>query len=112
MTTASFDEIIWKIKSIKHEETRRDSEDYLELITSGTALKDLHGILTTYFGPPHKPAGDEADAETHDKTKDFGGIQKDQVLYLSKHGGNEDFAMIWPWKNGDRATVKIIQGAE
>ena len=43
-------------------------------------------------------------------TKNYGGIQKQQTLYYKDRDGVADCAMIWPWNDGSRSTVKMAQG--
>jgi hypothetical protein len=39
----------------------------------------------------------------------FGGIMPGQTLYFRSEGSESIFAMLWPWQDGIRTTVKIIQ---
>ena len=39
----------------------------------------------------------------------FGGIMPGQTLYFKGEGVDSIFAMLWPWQDGVRTTVKIIQ---
>jgi hypothetical protein len=41
--------------------------------------------------------------------KAFGGIMPGQTLYFKNEGNDTIFAMLWPWQDGIRTTVKIIQ---
>ena len=47
--------------------------------------------------------------EANEFAKEYGGIQVGQVLYYRGSEGISQLAMIWPWQDGVRLTVKIIQ---
>ena len=112
MPINSIEEVIRRVRSINHEETRRESEDYLELVTKLETIGSLKSIFEGYFGPAFKPAGQEACDESEKHAKAHGGILEDQVLYYTDREGFPNTAMIWPWQDGKRATIKIIQGLE
>ena len=103
----SLEEVIYKAKRIPHEETRRESEEYLEIVANQETLKQLIPVLETYFGPAFKPAGKEPCDTCDEHTEPFGGIAKNQTLYLTHKEDLPHVAMIWPWNDGRRATVKI-----
>ena len=58
--TRSIEEVMRRARSISHEETRRESEDYLEMVMFRDSLPDVEGLFINYFGPALKPAGREA----------------------------------------------------
>lgn len=98
-----------RARKIRHEETRRESEDYLEMVMFRESWKDLSGLLSDYFGVPLKADGEEAGDEASRVSDPYGGVAKDQVLYHALRDEADHVAMIWPWADGKRMTVKILQ---
>ncbi len=108
----TIDEVMRKAKKIEHEQTRRESEDYLEMVMFRHSLKDLDGLFEGYFGPALKRPGEEPQADAERLTNRYGGIAKDQTLYHARRDSARHLAMVWPWADGKRMTVKIIQEFE
>ena len=75
-------------------------------------LKDLDRVFEDYFGPAVKRSGEEPQAEAEQLTNRYGGIAKDQILYHTQRDSTRHLAMVWPWADGKRMTVKIIQEFE
>lgn len=98
-----------RARKIRHEETRRESEDYLEMVMFRESWNDLLGLFGGYFGLPLKAPGEEPGDEASRISNPYGGIAKDQVLYHAFHEEADQVAMIWPWSDGKRITVKIVQ---
>lgn len=98
-----------RARKIRHEQTRRESEDYLEMVMFRDSWDDLSKLLVGYFGAPLKGAGQEACDQASRVSDAYGGIALDQVLYHSSREEAEQVAMIWPWSDGKRMTVKIVQ---
>ena len=106
----TFKELIEQLKRIPCEEIRKESDGYYEFVISTQSLAQLYPIFEVYFGVPFKPAGISPSDEAKDVSKNYGGIQKQQTLYYIHREGMSNCAMIWPWGDGSRATVKIAQG--
>ena len=108
----TIDEVMRKAKKIEHEQTRRESEDYLEMVMFLRSMKDLGQLFEDYFGPALKQSGEDPQLEAEQLTNRYGGIAKDQVLYHTQRDSTRHLAMVWPWADGKRMTVKIIQEFE
>ena len=106
----TFPELVAQLKKIPFEETRKDGEGYFEFVVSTQNLILIYPILEKYFGVPFKPPGTAPSGKAQDVAKRYGGIQKQQTLYYKHADGLANCAMIWPWGDGSRATVKIAQG--
>ena len=98
-----------RARNIRHEQTRRESEDYLEMVMFRDSSDEIARLFESYFGAPLKQAGQEADDEAHNATQPYGGITKEQTLYRTFRDDAQHLAMIWPWTDGRRMTVKIAQ---
>ncbi len=105
----TIEEVMHRARQIRHEQTRRESEDYLEMVMFCDSWNDLLSLFEGYFGPALKPAGEQADEEAETVANRFGGIAQDQTLYHALHENAQHVAMIWPWSDGKRMTVKILQ---
>ncbi len=105
----TLDDLMRRARQIRHETTRRESEDYLEMVMFRDSWDDLSKLFGAYFGAPLKGAGQEAGDEASRVSDPHGGISREQVLYHAAHEEAEQVAMIWPWSDGKRMTVKIVQ---
>lgn len=106
----NFSQLTGDLKKIPFDEQRKESEGYFEFVLLKQELLRLYPVLEKYFGTPFKPAGIAPSHQAQDYTKQYGGIQKQQTLYYMKRAGLSNCAMVWPWNDGSRATVKIAQG--
>ena len=107
-----FEEVVRKAKKISHEQTRRESEEYLEMVMFQHSLQELQQILESHFGSALKAAGQEAPEEVEHIVNNHGGISKEQILYHTTRDRMRQLAMVWPWSDGRRMTVKLIQECE
>ncbi len=106
----NFGELTHDLKKVPYDERRKEFEGYFEFVMSTNDLLHLYPVLEKHFGAPFKPAGIEPTGKAHDYAKQFGGIRKHQVLYYREGSGLSNCAMVWPWNDGSRATVKVAQG--
>ena len=109
MSSQTLDELMRRARGIKHEQTRRESEDYLEMVMFRDSWNDVQNLFDGYFGAPIKGAGNDADDNAERVSETYGGITREQVLYHLQRAGSDHVAMIWPWSDGKRMTVKIAQ---
>ena len=110
MEKMSFEWLVQRLESIPCDERRKQYRGYFEFVLSGGRLPQLYPILEEYFGVPFKPAGVKPTREVENCARSYGGILKQQTLYFCKHKEWSNCAMIWPWSDGSRATVKVAQG--
>lgn len=106
----TFQELISRLKKLPCDEVRKESVDYYEFVVSTKSLNDFYPVFEGFFGIPFKPAGISPSDKAKDVAKNYGGIQKQQTLYYVYRDGLSNCAMIWPWGDGSRATVKMAQG--
>lgn len=112
MTLRTLEDIMRRAKKISHEQTRRESEDYLEMVMYRQSLQEVEQLFQDYFGQALKNAGQEAHERAVEVTNRYGGISQDQTLYYTSRENMNQMAMVWPWADGKRVTVKIIQEFE
>ena len=106
----SFEELVLQLQAIPFDEERKNRPGYFEYVLSSRHMARLHPILEEYFGKPFKPAGVPPNREAEEYARSYGGIQKNQTFYFFKQDGLENRGMIWPWNDGLRVTVKVVQG--
>ncbi len=102
-------ELLNNIKEISYAEIREDSENYLEAVFTNDKEKQISDTLSSFFQTPYKPAGQDPSKEALEQTTEWGGIRKDQTLYLREQEGLLYCAMLWPWSDQEHTTLKIAQ---
>jgi hypothetical protein len=105
-----FAELLTEVKTHRFEERRADVEDYFEGVLLVENMPGVCAALEKYFGKAFKPAGKAPSKEDSKRTDHLGGVQKNQVLYYVEKENQSNCAMLWPWQDGVRVTLKIAQG--
>ena len=103
-----FNQIREEVKKIALEALRTDTSDYFEAVVIKEELAKLNERLTSFLGEPAWPSKNGLPSEIQNKINGFGGIMPGQTLYFRNEGKDSVFAMLWPWQDGKRTTVKII----
>ena len=106
----TFEELVERLKLLPFDEERKGTPTYFEYVLSTRHLMRLYPILEEYFGAPFKPAGIPPTREAEEYAKSYGGILKHQTLYCFKRDGVSHRAMVWPWNDGTRVTIKVFYG--
>lgn len=104
-----FDKIKAEVKKVKPEMTRMDNESYFEVVIGNARLEGVVRVLENIFGAPAWPSGRKLMKDTEKLIKNMGGLRKGQTLYLLNKEGYSAFAMLWPWQDGERITIKIAK---
>lgn len=102
-----FHKIKTEVKKILLETTRIDNENYFEAVIGHARLERMVRVLESIFGAPAWPSGKKLSKDTEKLIKIAGGLRKGQTLYFLNEEGCSAFAMLWPWQDGERITVKI-----
>ncbi len=105
-----FEELKGELKAIGFDTLRIEREDYLELVVTNDKLGALNIRLVFLLGPAIWPSQKRLEAEVEEGLKDFGGIMPGQSLYFKRQGREVFFVMLWPWKDSQHTTVKVIKG--
>jgi len=103
----TFKDFLDQIRTLRVEELRTQTVEYFEAVIFTAGLDPWNKILTGYFGPPIKPEGSSPSGEADRHAKPYGGIRKDQTMYFRQEGDHSECALLWPWGNGTRVTIKI-----
>ncbi|MCM8775644.1 MAG: hypothetical protein NC930_04755 [Candidatus Omnitrophica bacterium] len=104
-----YSEVIQKVKTIKSEQVRVDSPELFEFVIQKDELKKLSEILKAYFGEPFQTQDQTLQQSVDRLTSLYGGIWGNQTLYYADRDLVCEFAMLWPWSDNCRITVKLIR---
>lgn len=104
-----FNAIRKDMKAFGFETLRNDCDNFFEGVIFQQEIDKLKAQLGHLFGEPVYPSKNRLALSVQKTVDGFGGIMPGQVLYHKALGAESVFAMLWPWKDGQRTTVKIIQ---
>jgi hypothetical protein len=104
-----FSQVKEEVKLIPFEATRTDSDNYFEAVIVKTEVANLNERLKKFLGDPAWPSKNRLTFQAQEAVRGFGGIMPGQTLYFKSEGEDTIFAMLWPWQDGVRTTLKIIQ---
>ena len=108
-----FSELKTQVKRIALHELRKDADNYFEAVIIGSKLNELASTLKEFLGrpvwPPRWRLKKKLSPQVKEAIKDFGGIMDGQTLYFYNRDHTVVFAMLWPWKDGEHTTVKIVK---
>ena len=103
-----FNKIKDEVKALGCEALRADKDDYFEAVFTKAVTAKLNESLKSFLGEPVWPSKDKLALQIQDAIAGFGGIHEGQTLYFRTEGSIIIFAMLWPWGDGQRVTIKII----
>jgi hypothetical protein len=97
------------MKRFSFETLRTDCDNCFEAVILGQEIERLSGQLKSLLGEPVYPSQEKLAHKIRQKVDGAGGLMPGQTLYYKDSGTDSILAMLWPWKDGRRTTVKIIQ---
>lgn len=104
-----FEELKNEVKTVQFDALRSDVDNNFEAVVIREELEKLIARLEKFFGAPVFPSRNRLTFQIRQVIDGFGGIMPGQKLYFWNQGRETIFAMLWPWKDGERTTVKIIK---
>ncbi|MCG2714518.1 MAG: hypothetical protein L6308_06760 [Candidatus Omnitrophica bacterium] len=104
-----FNAIRKDIKALNFDSLRTDCDNFFEGVIIKDELGKLNAQLINFLGEPVYPSKNRLPHKAQETIDGFGGVTSGQTLYYKNLGSDSIFAMLWPWKDGQRTTVKIIQ---
>ena len=104
-----FNAIRKDMKMFNFEALRTDCDNFFEAVIIQQELDKLSGQLKSLLGDPVYPSKNKLDHKVRQTVDGLGGLMPGQTLYYKDSGADSILAMLWPWKDGQRTTVKIIQ---
>lgn len=104
-----FETIKNSLKDVKLDSTRLDCANQFEAVVIKEEVDKLVSRLNSFFGPPAFPSKKRLTLEMRQTVDAFGGLMSGQTLYYTSQGNDVIFAMLWPWKDEEHTTVKVIK---
>jgi hypothetical protein len=105
-----FTEVKKEIKNVVFDTLRIESDNYFEAVILKDELSQLMERLNKVFGVPVWPSSkNRLSMQIEESVRNYGGVIGNQTLYYSNQAGQTLFAMLWPWKDGERTTVKLVK---
>jgi hypothetical protein len=104
-----FNAIRKEMKSFTFEVLRTDCDNLFEGVIIKEELDKLNSQLKNLFGEPVFPSKIRLTHKMQETVDGLGGVVPGQTLYYNDSGRESILAMLWPWKDGRRTTVKIVQ---
>ena len=103
-----FNDIKKEVKNLAFDSLRTDCDNYFEAVVIKEELAKLNDRLRSLFGEPAWPSKSRLSFQAQEAIKGCGGIMAGQTLYFKNEGSESIFAMLWPWQDGLRTTLKIV----
>ena len=97
------------IKRLSFEALRNDYNNLFEAVVGQQDFDKLNLQLKSRMGEPVFPSKNRLPHKVQETVNGLGGIMPGQTLYYKTIGTDSILAMLWPWKDGQRTTLKIIQ---
>lgn len=104
-----FNRIKNDVRGIPFDTLRVDCDNLFEAVVAKDEVAKLTERLEGFFGPPAWPSKEKLTFQVRQLIDGYGGIMPGQTLYLRNEGSFSVMAMLWPWQDGIRTTVKIIK---
>jgi hypothetical protein len=104
-----FEELKNEVKGVSFDTLRFDADNNFEAVIVKDELKKLTSRLEKFFGSPVFPSQTRLTLQVRQVIEGFGGVAVGQTLYFWNQGSDTIFAMLWPWQDGYRTTVKLIK---
>lgn len=103
-----FDALRKDVKRFNFEALRTDCDNFFEAVIIQQELEKLNSSLRSSMGEPVYPSKNRLSRKLQTTIDGFGGVMPGQTLYYKDLGANSILALLWPWKDGQRTTIKII----
>ena len=107
MGNLTYSQLLEEIEKIPVSEARIDSANIKEFVVKSDFVIELHLAFQNFFGPHFKAPGDSPSSTDKKHAAFLGGIRENQTLYYIEKEGYAHCAMLWPWTDGERCTVKL-----
>lgn len=99
-----------ELNNIRFELLREDKESYFEAVVVKNELKKLTLRLEQFLGSSTIPS--KLTKQLSEVLQELGGVWPGQSLYCKSENNEILIALLWPWSDGERTTVKIIRPEE
>ncbi len=99
--------LLGDVASLTVEEKRRWTDESVEVVCLLKESSEWDRRLESILGPALKPAGKKPTSDIDRRTAAWGGVRKNQTFYEKSVDGGIVVALIWPWQDGERFTLKM-----
>ena len=106
-STITYDQLLEEVKKIPMSEPRMDFPNIMEFVMRTDFVMRLHVAFQKFFGEDFKAPGETPTTNDRRRAIFLGGIRPDQTLYFTETDEFAHCAMLWPWSDGRRVTVRI-----
>lgn len=96
-------------KVLKILEEREMNQDQINVVINTQDSAKWSAGLEQSLGPALKPAGESPSNLAKKAANEFGGIRKEQTLFVKNIDEYSVVAMFWPWQNDKHTTLKIFK---
>ena len=107
--TLTYESFLKEIEKIPVFESRIDDPDMKEFVVQSDSIMPLHLVFQVFFGDNFKAPGAPSTLEDKKRSALWGGVRQYQTLYYIDQEECSSCAMLWPWRDGTRCTVKIVR---
>ncbi len=90
-------------------DTRDIRPGYCEFVVYAKDMETWESRFAAACGKPAKPAGVKSTPQQRNLSDGYGGIDKNQTLYYKQEAGRVYLVMLWPWRDGEYVTVKMVE---
>ncbi len=97
-----------RLDSLGPYDLREADSQHADLVIENEYLDAWTSMLKDQFGAPLKKPGEAPKFDVKKLTRTYGGIQKDQTLYVKSFETHHLMVMLWPWQNHRHTTIKIF----
>jgi len=108
----TFNQLRMKLKQLDIAELRFDLDDYVEFVIQMDMVAQVKIILELYFGGAvnlDKEDEDQQVQEAVEFVQTKGGIRQNQTLFYRPRNGLKEYAMVWPWCDGSKVSIRLAQ---
>ena len=102
-----FEEIKSDIKKTPLYNLRVDNDSYFEAVVKKEAVGEVMRLLEAAMGNPAWPSKGRLAKDARNLTDKFGGLRSGQTLFFLKKENVSLFAMLWPWQDGEKVTIRF-----
>lgn len=105
----TFEDLQAEIRKFPFHEERTFSSQYIEVVLHTEVIPKIQASLELFFSSPLKRAGDLPSPQILRHAQPYGGIRREQTMYVHRERDKKYLAFFWPWSNGSLVTLKIFE---
>ena len=107
MVISDFENLKSALKAIPLRDLRFDVPEYFECVFETRFRDEVFGVLNGFFGAPAKAEGEVPALAVMQSMEPYGGVRKNQTLYVWETPDVFYYAMIWPWNDRTFFSIRL-----